>query len=63
MNIKWGAGIWPASTVVSIIAQPEHVADKVKIERFAGGPNAQVYLDDMEPIEQALSDTKAKDLY
>ncbi|WP_371374426.1 hypothetical protein [Sporomusa aerivorans] len=50
-SIKWGAGTWPAGTVVSIIAQSEHVADKVKIERFAGGPTAWVYLDDMEPLD------------
>ena len=50
-KIKWGAGTWPAGTVVYIVAQSEHVADKVKIERFAGGPTAWVYLDDMEPLD------------
>lgn len=50
-NVKWGPGIWKAGTVVRIIDISDSHPDKVKIERFAGGPTAWVYLDDMEPIE------------
>lgn len=50
-NVKWGAGFWAAGTVVNIVASSESVTDKVKVQRFSGGPTAWIYLDDMEPIE------------
>jgi len=50
-NVKWGIGTWAAGTVVTIIQISESHPDKVKIERFPGGPTAWVYLDDMEPLE------------
>lgn len=49
--VKWGAGTWPAGTVVTIVDISESHSDKVKVQRFQGGPTAWIYLDDMEPIE------------
>lgn len=50
-NVKWGIGTWVKGTAVTIIQHSESHPDKVKIERFSGGPTAWIYLDDMEPIE------------
>ena len=50
--VKWGAGVWPAGTVVTIVGMAANVADKVKVQRIPGGPTAWLYLDDMEPIEE-----------
>ncbi|WP_312337207.1 hypothetical protein [Anaerospora hongkongensis] len=50
-KVKWGIGVWPVGSKVTIIQHSESHCDKVKIERFPGGPTAWVYLDDMEPID------------